>query len=419
MNGKMTLIVDSGKGLLTLQPSHELLDSTRDVSLHGHLYDLQHRYNNTELGQSTICWAYHNHRERGGHCARDDYDCQTLTGVENWPWTSYGYSVDWYQNYIRTVAREKGQGWWFMHHSAGGHFATDENGHLIEWDGSPFVESSFYGRNSIRPDRNARVGRTLTKRDFGLGDKCNRMLEGVLAEEYFLDENGVSWVDGDGKLTEDAIAHGYNLGLAGAFMMNRYNLRTDEYGGSLENRVRLFREIIEDTKDAVGDTMGVVVRFSVDELRGSEGLEADKEGREIVEMLAELPDLWDVNIAEWHNDSMTSRFADEGYQEPFIDFVKKVTSKPVVAVGRYTTPDRMASIIKKGIVDMIGAARPSIADPFLPRKIEEGRIEEIRECIGCNICVAWNNMLAPMRCTQNPTASEEWRRGLRRPSLRP
>jgi dimethylamine/trimethylamine dehydrogenase len=194
-------------------------------------------------------------------------------------------------------------------------------------------------------------------------------------------------------------------------MKKRYNFRTDEYGGSLENRVRLFREIIEDTKDTVGDTMGVIVRFSVDELRGSEGLEADKEGREIVEMLAELPDLWDVNIAEWHNDSMTSRFSEEGYQEPFIDFVKKVTTKPVVAVGRYTTPDRMVSIINKGIVDMIGAARPSIADPFLPRKIEEGRIEEIRECIGCNICVAWDNMQAPMRCTQNPTAGEEWRRG--------
>ncbi len=204
---------------------------------------------------------------------------------------------------------------------------------------------------------------------------------------------------------------GHNLSLPGMFMLPRYNFRTDEYGGSLENRVRLFREIIEDTKDAVGDTMGVMVRFSVDELRGEEGLEADKEGREIVEMLAELPDLWDVNIAEWHNDSQTSRFADEGYQEPFIDFVKKVTTKPVVAVGRYTTPDRMVSLVNKGVVDMIGAARPSIADPFLPKKIEEGRIEDIRECIGCNICVSWNNMIAPMRCTQNPTKGEEWRRG--------
>ncbi|MEM7206647.1 MAG: FAD-dependent oxidoreductase [Pseudomonadota bacterium] len=204
---------------------------------------------------------------------------------------------------------------------------------------------------------------------------------------------------------------GHNLSLAGHFMLPRYNFRSDEYGGCLKNRVRLFREIIEETKDAVGDTMGVIVRFSVDELMGDAGLEADKEGREIVEMLAELPDLWDVNISDWDNDSQTSRFADEGYQEPFIEFVKQVTTKPVVAVGRYTSADRMVSLVNKGVVDMIGAARPSIADPFLPKKIEEGRIDEIRECIGCNICVAWDNMIAPMRCTQNPTASEEWRRG--------
>ena len=203
----------------------------------------------------------------------------------------------------------------------------------------------------------------------------------------------------------------HNLSLAGQFMLRRYNHRTDEYGGSLENRVRLFREIIEDAKDAVGETMGVVVRFAVDELRGDEGMEWDKEGREIIEMLAELPDLWDVNVAEWHNDSQTSRFAEEGFQEPFIEFVKKVTTKPVVGVGRYTSADRMVSVINKGIMDMIGAARPSIADPFLPKKIEEGRIEDIRECIGCNICVSWDISTAPMRCTQNPTKGEEWRKG--------
>ena len=204
---------------------------------------------------------------------------------------------------------------------------------------------------------------------------------------------------------------GHNLSLAGQFMLPRYNKRTDEYGGSLENRIRLFRELIADAKDAVGDTMGVVARFAVDELRGAEGMEFEKEGREIIEMMAEEPDLWDVNVSEWANDSVTSRFADEGFQESFISFVKDVTTKPVVAVGRYTSPDRMVSLVNKGVIDMIGAARPSIADPFLPKKIEEGRIDDIRECIGCNICVAWDIHKAPMRCTQNPTKGEEWRKG--------
>jgi len=71
----------------------------------------------------------------------------------------------------------------------------------------------------------------------------------------------------------------------------------------------------------------------------------------------------------------------------------------------------MVSQINRGVLDMIGAARPSIADPFLPRKIEAGRIDEIRECIGCNICVSGQLTFTPMRCTQNPTVGEEWRRG--------
>jgi dimethylamine/trimethylamine dehydrogenase len=195
------------------------------------------------------------------------------------------------------------------------------------------------------------------------------------------------------------------------FLSRRHNQRTDEYGGSLENRLRLFRELIEDTKEAVGDRMGIIVRFAVDEMMGADGLEWGNEGREAVEMLAELPDLWDVNVSDWSNDSKTSRFAPEGYQEEYVAFVKKVTTKPVAIVGRYTSPDAMVSAVRRGVADIIGAARPSIADPFLPNKIRDGRAEDIRECIGCNICVAWNNVSAPSRCTQNPTFGEEWRKG--------
>ena len=195
------------------------------------------------------------------------------------------------------------------------------------------------------------------------------------------------------------------------FLSRMINRRTDEYGGSLENRVRLFRELIEETKDAVGDSCAVAVRFAVEEFLGPMGITSENEGKEIVEMLAELPDLWDVNISKWSRDSAPSRFESEGYQESYISFVKSLTSKPVVGVGRFTSPDTMVSQIKRGVMDMIGAARPSIADPFLPKKIEEGRVDEIRECIGCNICVMSDQISVPIRCTQNPTMGEEWRRG--------
>ena len=130
-----------------------------------------------------------------------------------------------------------------------------------------------------------------------------------------------------------------------------------------------------------------------------------------IAMLAELPDLWDVNISNWDHDSASSRFEKEGFQEKYISFVKQLTTKPVVGVGRYTSPDAMLSAVQRGVLDLIGAARPSIADPFLPLKIREGRFEDIRECIGCNICVSSDLRFVPIRCTQNPTMGEEWRRG--------
>jgi dimethylamine/trimethylamine dehydrogenase len=204
---------------------------------------------------------------------------------------------------------------------------------------------------------------------------------------------------------------GHDSTLLMHFLSRRRNSRNDEYGGCLENRARLLREVLEETKDAVGDRCAVAIRLAVDELQGSEGISCEGEGREIVELLAELPDLWDVNLSDWENDSVSSRFGEEGWQERYVAFVKQITSKPVVGVGRFTSPDTMLSQIRRGVLDMIGAARPSIADPFLPEKIEQGRLDEIRECIGCNICVSGQHTFTPMRCTQNPSVGEEWRRG--------
>ena len=203
-------------------------------------------------------------------------------------------------------------------------------------------------------------------------------------------------------------AHG--LGGLNYFLSRRYNNRSDEYGGSLENRTRIVRELLEDTKEAVGDSCGVAIRFTVDELVGEEGLHRE-EAHEMIGLMAELPDLWDLVLAGWENDSVTSRFGEQGLQEPFVAGVKELTTKPVLGVGWFTSPDAMVSQVRRGILDLIGAARPSIADPFLPNKIDEGRVEEIRECIGCNICVSGDMTMSPIRCTQNPTKGEEWRRG--------
>jgi len=195
------------------------------------------------------------------------------------------------------------------------------------------------------------------------------------------------------------------------FLLPEYNQRTDAYGGSVENRVRFVREMLEATRDAVGDTCAVALRISLEELRGRPSEHHESQAHEVVDLMANVPDLWDVKMDSSPTDCGASRFRPEGAHEPVIDFVKQMTRKPVVGVGRFTSPDTMVSQIRRGVLDLIGGARPSISDPFLPNKIREGREDEIRECIGCNICISsWHDGV-PVRCTQNATAGEEWRKG--------
>ncbi|MBU06041.1 MAG: methylamine [Dehalococcoidales bacterium] len=194
------------------------------------------------------------------------------------------------------------------------------------------------------------------------------------------------------------------------FLLPWMNKRTDEYGGSLQNRVRLMREVVEEMKEAIGQTCAIAVRFSTDELLKIPGDTLESEAHDIISTLSDVPDLWDVKSSSWTRETASARFSEQGAQEPWSSFVKPLTSRPVVGVGRFTSPDEMVSQIKRGVLDLIGAARPSIADPFLPRKIDEGREDEIRECIGCNICVSSYHDGVPVRCTQNPTMGEEWRR---------
>ena len=194
--------------------------------------------------------------------------------------------------------------------------------------------------------------------------------------------------------------HGY---LLSEFLNADTNDRTDEYGGSLENRYRIVRELIDTTRDAVAGKAAVAVRYAADM--------TDPESFDAFGGMADLPDLWDLTVHDYGVEMGVSRFTGEAALQEHVRQARAMTTKPVVAVGRFTSPDTMARVIRDGTQDLIGAARPSIADPFLPKKIEEGRIEDIRECIGCNICYAHNSLGVPIRCTQNPTMGEEHRRG--------
>jgi len=203
-------------------------------------------------------------------------------------------------------------------------------------------------------------------------------------------------------------AHGF--GIFQHFLSRATNQRSDEYGGSLENRSRFAQEVISDMRDAVGDTMGLTLRVSLDETIGQLGF-SNAEVRDFIEMNRDLPDLWDLAQGTWEDCSGPSRFKEEAAQQELVRGIHELTDKPIVGVGRFTSPDVMVKQINSGLLDFIGCARPSIADPFLPKKVEEGRIEDIRECIGCNICITGDMTMSISRCTQNPTFMEEWRKG--------
>ncbi len=203
-------------------------------------------------------------------------------------------------------------------------------------------------------------------------------------------------------------AHGF--GIFQHFLSRATNQRSDEYGGSLENRSRFAREVVADMRDAVGDTIGLTMRVSLDEHFGELGF-SNAEVREFIDMNRDLPDCWDLAHGTWEECSGPSRFKEEAAQEALVKGIRELTTKPVVGVGRFTSPDVMVRMVKQGVLDFIGCARPSIADPFLPNKIDEGRVEDIRECIGCNMCITGDMTQSISRCTQNPTFMEEWRKG--------
>jgi len=199
------------------------------------------------------------------------------------------------------------------------------------------------------------------------------------------------------------------------FLTPFYNHRTDEYGGSFENRARFWRETIELVKEAVGDDTAIAVRMSTDMFIGEAGTQLKRDCLPFVELVDDLVDVWDINlsgIAEWGEDATPSRFYPQGRALPWQAAVKAISKKPVLGVGRWTNPDLMVEAINEGKLDIIATCRPSTSDPFLPTKIFEGRLDDIRECIGCNVCISrWEIGGPPLICTQNATAGEEYRRG--------
>ncbi len=210
-------------------------------------------------------------------------------------------------------------------------------------------------------------------------------------------------------------AHGY---LMTQFLSTFSNRRRDGYGGGLKGRARFQLETLESVRAAIGSDCAVAVRICIDGRDRIPGIHVD-DMLSFVELIDPVVDLFDVTVGSWPEDSGTSRYYPEGHELPWTSRVREATAKPIVGVGRYTNPDQMAAVIRSGAFDLIGAARPAIADPFLPRKIAEGRLGDIRECTGSNVCILREEGFGHIGCIQNATAGEEFRRGWHPESVPP
>lgn len=215
---------------------------------------------------------------------------------------------------------------------------------------------------------------------------------------------------------EVVASHGY---LPAQFLNPRTNLRDDEYGGSLENRVRFLRETLVGVREAVGPDLAVGLRISVGEESG-EGLTRD----ESVEAVALLRDLVDY-VSVVAGTSATLSGSDHivppmtranGYTAALARRVKDVVDVPVMVAGRINQPQDAELILARGDADATVMTRALICDPDMPAKADDGRLDEIRACIGCNqACIGHFHAGYPISCIQRPETGRELEFGTRIP----
>ena len=199
--------------------------------------------------------------------------------------------------------------------------------------------------------------------------------------------------------------HGW---LINQFLSPAFNHRSDEYGGSFENRLRFARRVLQSVRDSVGDGFPIELRMS-----GSEFFEGGydiKDGIAIAQGLEDLVDLIHVSAGSYQFGFFSTHlpmFAPHGDNVWLASEIKKHVSKPVATIGALNDPDQMEEIIASGKADVVEMARALLADPELPNKVSSGRDDEIVHCLRCFTCMAERPMTGTRRCAVNPLIGRE------------
>ncbi|XCP86867.1 FAD-dependent oxidoreductase [Roseburia hominis] len=207
---------------------------------------------------------------------------------------------------------------------------------------------------------------------------------------------------------EMLMVHGGHGWLINQFLSPYFNKRTDEYGGSLENRCRFAIQVLKAVREAVGPFFPIEFRFSGSEL--FEGGYTLEEGVEIAKILEPYIDLLHVSAGTYQRgfgDTHPSMFKEHGCNVYLAAEIKKHVSIPVATIGGLNSPEQLEEIIAGGKADVVYMARALLADPFLPRKVMENRDEEIVKCLRCFTCMAERAATSTRRCTVNPLIGRE------------
>lgn len=200
-------------------------------------------------------------------------------------------------------------------------------------------------------------------------------------------------------------AHGY---LLGQFLSPFYNIRTDEYGGSFENRMRIVVEVYNAIRAAAGKDFVVGIRMSADEF--VEGGNTLQEGIEMARIYDNLGmDFINVNcgLQESSQYNREPPSFQQGWKKHLAKAIKEAVNCPVIAVNTIKRPDFAESLLEEGVSDYVGLSRGHLADPYFTRKAMQGRADEIRTCISCLNCMATQLKGIPPTCTVNPILGRE------------
>lgn len=207
---------------------------------------------------------------------------------------------------------------------------------------------------------------------------------------------------------EMLMVHGGHGWLVNQFLSPYFNKRTDQYGGSFENRLRFAREVLQAVRNAVGDGFPIEFRMSGSEL--FEGGYTIADGIQIAQGIEDLVDLIHVSAGSYQFGFFKTHlpmFSPHGANVYLAAEIKKHVKKPVATIGALNDPAQMEEIISSGKADVVYMARALLADSELPNKVMSNRDDEIIRCLRCFTCMAERPTTGTRRCAVNPLIGRE------------